>query len=594
MTIPPILHQTWKTSQLPEPLRTFSARWRALHPHYEYRLWTDADNAAFVREHYPELDALYRSFDREIFRADMARCLYLHHYGGVYVDLDIEPLRTLDPLLVGQSCLLGTEPQLHARKLWDKPRLVSNAVMASTPRHPFWTQMLDEIARRARRLPAQNPVSTTGPVTLDAVFASHGARLGVKLAPPQAFFPVPDLDNTKLQLSAAQRRHYRWMVELGLYPTASWGVHHWAHTWIDTQDAKRAYLRGLDRLTELAAALRGDKTIDEVIRRSRYGLLFPERSFPPRRARARRYASAVAHGYERARELSIHVLTLLHDRIDLALLQRARLSALLAPFARGKLWMISDDSRDGTAQVMSDWQRAQPQRVVQVPAPSLDGCATVYARMARLRNTLLQSSQAEPADLVCVLDGDLAGPISLDGVMHALSVLYDAKGPDAVAAFGINNWGGVPAMLPFLGYSYYDPIAFRERGFTRALSDAQVRLRLGGLRRGDAPVPVESAFAGMVIYKREALLGLRYDEATRDCEHVSLHRGLAARGARLVVDPALLLLSGRQGHHRAQARTPSSSGARQDAPRGVLGHRQDGLDRVHAHAARKHASVAHK
>jgi mannosyltransferase OCH1-like enzyme len=36
----------------------FQARWRQLHPGFEYRLWSDADNDAFVRSQYPELYGL--------------------------------------------------------------------------------------------------------------------------------------------------------------------------------------------------------------------------------------------------------------------------------------------------------------------------------------------------------------------------------------------------------------------------------------------------------------------------------------------------------------------------------------------------------
>jgi hypothetical protein len=207
---------------------------------------------------------------------------------------------------------------------------------------------------------------------------------------------------------------------------------------------------------------------------------------------------------------------------------------------------------------MTDWQRADPERVVLVKPPALGDCVNVYARMARLRNALLRSAEATASDLSCVIDGDLAGPVSIDGVMHAVS-LIERGDADAVAAFGINNWGGIPAQFPFLGYSYYDPIAFREHSFQRELGDAQVRLRLAKLRRGDDPVAVKSAFGGMVLYQSHALHGLCYDEAADDCEHVGLHRALAARGARLVVDPSLLLLSGRQGHHQTDRRASAAT-----------------------------------
>jgi hypothetical protein len=551
MSIPRIIHQTWKSSCLPIEFRAYQAKWRSLHPDYEYRLWTDADNAAFVQRDFPELYSLYCAFDREIFRADMVRCLYLVRFGGVYVDLDVEPLRALDEFLQQSGdCVLGSEPEVHARKLWGRTRLACNAVMASAPEHAFWTHLLDEIRHRAEAGWHRDPVSTTGPIVLDTVYRRHGDALNVRLSEPDAFFPLPDLDNQRLELTRSEQLHYRRMIELEQYPVNSWGVHRWAHTWIPTQRSKRVWLGALELGRSARDVLRAHKTIDEVGRPERYGVKFPERAFEPRPKRAVAYRRTVELGFKRARRLSIVFLVLLHDRLDLALLLRARLERLMRPFARARALLVCDDSTDGTARVMSDWQDAQPQLVRNVAAPVLDPTLPVYARMARLRNALLTAAESErPHDLVAVMDGDLEGPVSLDGLMHSVSLLTTLRGPAGVAAFGVNNWGGVPGLLPFLGYSYYDPIAFREHDWHRVVSDAQVRRRLGAQRRGDAPLPVNSAFAGLTIYRSEQLHGLRYDEASDDCEHVSLHRAFAQRGASLVVNPSLLLLSGRQGHH---------------------------------------------
>ena len=53
--IPQKLHFTWKTEkleELPEMFSTFQKRWRALHPSWEIKIWSDADQLEFVRRHY--------------------------------------------------------------------------------------------------------------------------------------------------------------------------------------------------------------------------------------------------------------------------------------------------------------------------------------------------------------------------------------------------------------------------------------------------------------------------------------------------------------------------------------------------------------
>jgi hypothetical protein len=554
LAIPRIIHQTWKSTEVPEPLARFQARFRELHPDYEYRLWTDAQNDAFVRDEFPEFYALYRSFSREIYRADVARCLYLWRFGGVYVDLDVEPLRRLDAFLAEHGdCVLGAEPESHAQKRRGKPLMACNAIMASVPGHPFWRRMLEEIARRAAR-PGGEPVGVTGPLALAAVYEEHGESLGVRVSSPDAFFPLPDLDAQSLPLDERARKHFRSMRELELYPDASFGVHHWAHTWIPEAGLNRGVQRLAGWSRSTASVLRGEKTVDELLRPHFYKLRFPEAAFLPRKGREARYLEQVANGRERQAQQTLTIVTLLHNRVDLALYLRARCEALLSGFRGGRILVIGDDSTDGTERVLADWARARPELVVNVPAPRLERGLSGFARMARLRNALCERLEAEPpTDLVAVMDGDLEGPTSLDGLAHSVAMLSEPRGPDAVAALGINNWVGLPLLMPFFGYGYYDPIAFREGAWERHSSDAAIRCRLSGLRRADAPIDVKSAFAGLALYRAAAVSGLRYDEATEDCEHVGFHRALAERGGRLVLNPSLMLLAGRQGHHQTRA-----------------------------------------
>jgi Glycosyltransferase sugar-binding region containing DXD motif len=552
--IPLVLHQTWKSAAVPAPLAGFQARWRALHPDFEYRLWTDAQNDAFVRQEFPDWYELYRSFTREIYRADMVRCLYLLRFGGVYVDLDVEPLRPLHGFLADAGdCVLGAEPEAHAQKRRGKPSMACNAFMASVPGHPFWRCLLEEIARRAARGGGE-PVGVTGPLALDAVFEAHGRALGVRISAPDAFFPLPDLDAQSLPLDARSRKYFHSMRELELYPSSSFGVHHWAHTWIPEAGLNRGVQRLLGWSRGTSSVLRGQTTVDELVRPERYKLRFPEAAFLPRNGRQVRYLEQVERGRDQQAHSSITIVTLLHDRVDLALYLRARCEALLQRFQSGRVLVLCDDSTDGTERVIADWSRARPNVVMNVPAPRLDPRQSSFSRMARLRNALFERLDAEPmTDVVAVLDGDLEGPLSLDGVAHSVALLSEPRGPAGVAALGVNNWVGLPLLLPFLGYGYYDPLAFREGTWERRSSDAAIRCRLAGLRRGDEPIRVNSAFAGLALYRGDSVRGLRYDEATHDCEHVSLHRALAERGGQLVLNPSLMLLAGRQGHHRTKA-----------------------------------------
>ena len=88
-TIPKILHQSWKTEELPAKFSAWSLSCREKHPDWEWVLWTDKDNLKLVRKHYPWLERTYQALPGEIYRADMIRALYMYTFGG-YVRTTLE------------------------------------------------------------------------------------------------------------------------------------------------------------------------------------------------------------------------------------------------------------------------------------------------------------------------------------------------------------------------------------------------------------------------------------------------------------------------------------------------------------------------
>ncbi|MFZ0930337.1 MAG: glycosyltransferase, partial [Syntrophobacteraceae bacterium] len=96
--IPKLIHQTAKTHELPSEWRRFQQIVRELHPAWEYRLWTDEDNDAFVKKEYLNFLPVFRAFSKGIMRADVIRYLIMYRIGGLYLDLDYEMLKPFDLL----------------------------------------------------------------------------------------------------------------------------------------------------------------------------------------------------------------------------------------------------------------------------------------------------------------------------------------------------------------------------------------------------------------------------------------------------------------------------------------------------------------
>jgi len=141
--IPSIIHQSWKTNDVPERYKRWIQSWKELHPSWKYILWTDRTNRKLVLRQFPWLIDIYDRLPVNIARADMARFLYMYTYGGVYVDLDFRALRPFDTLIQNKCVILGTmESDLH------RDDAIPNAIMASVPGHPFWLLCVRKVIDR--------------------------------------------------------------------------------------------------------------------------------------------------------------------------------------------------------------------------------------------------------------------------------------------------------------------------------------------------------------------------------------------------------------------------------------------------------------
>jgi hypothetical protein len=91
-------------------------------------------------------------------------------------------------------------------------------------------------------------------------------------------------------------------------------------------------------------------------------------------------------------------------------------------------------------------------------------------------------------------------------------------------------WRERDALVPLLGTTAADEVAL----FSRMVHiDAQRPM-----------IEVQSAFGGLAIYRRPALLSARYvgldANGAEVCEHVALHAQMRSQGARLFINPALI------------------------------------------------------
>lgn len=94
--IPKIIHYCWLSGEpFPKDILYFLNTWKKKLPDYEFVLWDtkrfDINSSVWVKQAFEN--------KKYAFAADYIRLYALYHYGGIYLDTDIEVLKSYTPLL---------------------------------------------------------------------------------------------------------------------------------------------------------------------------------------------------------------------------------------------------------------------------------------------------------------------------------------------------------------------------------------------------------------------------------------------------------------------------------------------------------------
>lgn len=142
--IPRLIHQTWKTHDVPERFAAGVESWKSMNPGFRYKLYDDAECRALVSSAYPEFLSFYDRLSSGVQRADVFRYLVIHQFGGVYADLDTHCLRPIAEALEDASVVTGEETNQYQFQLLQW-------FFAARPKMDVLLDVVREIQRRVER-----------------------------------------------------------------------------------------------------------------------------------------------------------------------------------------------------------------------------------------------------------------------------------------------------------------------------------------------------------------------------------------------------------------------------------------------------------
>jgi len=243
LPIPLLTHQIWLGKEYPLEYREWRSSWLKIHPHWHYILWVDNPKnyqegiVVQLRElaTYLSDDAYcgkvlvvdvkdFPLYNQELYmisknygeRSDLLRVELLYHFGGLYLDIDFQALKTLDVLHLRYDLYCG---MVHLENLG----MLANGILASVPQHPLFKRYMETL----KTIWEGKSTLQRGPQHFDYCFYTllcAGFTDRVIALPPTYFFPI---------------KHSQVMGKENLTPEVvknlcnpeTLAIHHWAGTW---------------------------------------------------------------------------------------------------------------------------------------------------------------------------------------------------------------------------------------------------------------------------------------------------------------------------------------------------------------------------
>lgn len=216
--------------------------------------------------------------------------------------------------------------------------------------------------------------------------------------------------------------------------------------------------------------------------------------------------------------------------------------SLAGRFRDTAMYVYENDSVDGTQQSLNDfairqWVTVENDTLGEPDSRGFEPDRTIRLAKCRTKCQDWVRENAKDAGYVVVLDTDPHGGFSVEGVLNSIGwlceMMADSRGalqPGAMASYSLylrKNADGT------IGAGQYDAWAARLNWWDDRRQHEWFHLLFPPV--GSPPIPMNSAFGGLCVYRKSAFLALKYEGG--DCEHVPAHKAMRRSGYQLYLNP---------------------------------------------------------
>jgi mannosyltransferase OCH1-like enzyme len=246
--IPKIIHQIWVGPKVPPSFFvTFQQKWKALHPDWEYHLWTDSD----LEDLNLDLRDIIEQSPNFAEKSDIIRCELLNRFGGVYLDVDMDPFQPLEELHMKYDFYAGLENP-HKIASTDNQVWLGISIMGAAAGHPVikrWKELIRERwdpVNNNHSSPIERVINHTYFPFTYAFFEKYQEENRTNIVLPTTYFyPLAPAQASKRRSSVRSLREklYDLLEDLHLRKTRPFSrpatetiaVHYWGNSWLPSQ-----------------------------------------------------------------------------------------------------------------------------------------------------------------------------------------------------------------------------------------------------------------------------------------------------------------------------------------------------------------------
>lgn len=237
--IPKIVHQTWRSDKLPTLFDKIYDINKSLNKNFEFKIWSHTpgppDIDDFIKKEYNDIYDIFSRTKYGVQKADIARLAILYHYGGIYFDLDIMCLKSLEESVDLNTDLLymALEPAEQTKKLFNNDNMLCNAFIATPPKHPLFKQAIEEIKRLYTNHGDNiyNTFNIFGSDLLAKCMQNNDIFRQCKFINRKLIYPINDPKFVDLPTTQSELQ----MLKSGNYNDA-YMIHYWIHSDFESKE----------------------------------------------------------------------------------------------------------------------------------------------------------------------------------------------------------------------------------------------------------------------------------------------------------------------------------------------------------------------